>query len=573
MFIFLTIFLFIITAIAMLILRLVRPRLSIQGFLAVVALISGLVLVWIARSDIPTSSSILNWAPDTLFPVSPSLTIDGISWSLSLTMAALAITLTLSSISQVGLSRRGDTTQVENNHPTGEQEATLTIGSPLEPRKAGATIQMPNWLFWIVVLVATSLGLVAVNSGNLLTLIMAWVALDIVELAILIGHSLESEKRERAAITFSAKMAGIVLLLVGGLINWTQSGSFDYSIASSSVTVILVLAAAIRLGVLPPFTTFTHQLRSRQDIATLTFLVPASASYILLIRIASAGTAGAITPYLIALAAVVGVVSGIQWLSSADVEGGKRYWMVGCASMVVICALLGQVGAAIAWSVAGLLSGGLVFSFSIRNRNLIPILVLGIFNLSALPFSPTWQTTFLYQNLVGFSPSLVLNTLFLVLFLCIQATLLAGFTRHLLRGIIPPSDGKSAHIERWVWTVFPIGLLVASGIHFILGIYSLPELSNLSLSSWIIGPIVLLVSALLSYLNYRASGRENVLFQAGKSPFWKKISSNEWIYNLVWKLYRWVSRVSLLISTILEGEGGILWALVLFALIFVFLQR
>jgi hypothetical protein len=28
-----------------------------------------------------------------------------------------------------------------------------------------------------------------------------------------------------------------------------------------------------------------------------------------------------------------------------------------------------------------------------------------------------------------------------------------------------------------------------------------------------------------------------------------------------------------LFSTILEGDGGILWALVLFALIFVFLQR
>ena len=53
MLILLTIFLFIFTSLAMVVLRLVRPRLSIQGFLAVLAVIAGLVMVFLARSDIP----------------------------------------------------------------------------------------------------------------------------------------------------------------------------------------------------------------------------------------------------------------------------------------------------------------------------------------------------------------------------------------------------------------------------------------------------------------------------------------------------------------------------------------
>jgi hypothetical protein len=42
---------------------------------------------------------------------------------------------------------------------------------------------------------------------------------------------------------------------------------------------------------------------------------------------------------------------------------------------------------------------------------------------------------------------------------------------------------------------------------------------------------------------------------------------------LVWKLYHTITRVFSLVSSILEGDGGLLWALVIFALIVIFLQK
>ena len=55
--------------------------------------------------------------------------------------------------------------------------------------------------------------------------------------------------------------------------------------------------------------------------------------------------------------------------------------------------------------------------------------------------------------------------------------------------------------------------------------------------------------------------------------FLDRVFSLEWFYNIIWKLFHLISNTFSLFSTLLEGDGGILWALVLFALILVFLQR
>ena len=363
------------------------------------------------------------------------------------------------------------------------------------------------------------------------------------------------------------------MLLIAGLVIGSQGSAINFSSLSSSTTTILVLAAAIRLGVLPPFITYPHQLHYWKNLTTLLYLIPAAAGYILLVRVASSGAPGAITPYLLSLTVVIGIVSAMRWLTVPDEQKGKRYWMVGCTSLAIASALLGQPGASLAWGIASLLSGGLVFSLIIRHRNLVPILILGIFNLSALPFSATWQSTFLYQSLPGFSFGILLNILLIIGILITQSALLAGFIRHMLREVIPAGEEKHILIERWVWTLYPLGLLLVTIIHLLIGILLLPSLINLPIYAWIIGPFELLLSAMLIYLTYRWGNRKNPIQRLSVSTLSKRIFSNEWLYNLVWNIYRLISRVSTLISKILEGDRGIVWALVLFALIFVFLQR
>ena len=254
--------------------------------------------------------------------------------------------------------------------------------------------QMPNWVFWVAVLVLTSVGLLAVTAGNLLTLVLAWAALDIIELMILMGQLPQSENRERVIIVFTARLAGIVTVLIAGLLLWSQGSTLQLNSIPPSISVILILAAGIRLGVFPPQHLYTRGLPIRSDLATV--ITPDFSS----IMFYSPGSgvqyrelSPSITPYLLGFFTLVGMFAAFRWLGAKDELDGRPYWMLGTASLAIAAAILRSPFACLVWSLASLLSGGLIFSFSLRHRNFIPLIVLGVFNLSTLPFSPTWQGT------------------------------------------------------------------------------------------------------------------------------------------------------------------------------------
>ena len=212
---------------------------------------------------------------------------------------------------------------------------------------------------------------------------------------------------------------------------------------------------------------------------------------------------------------------------------------------------------------------------SIRHKNLIPIAMLGFIGFSALPFSPTWQGTALYYH-AGPSLSItnpILYYIFSIAFLLIHSMLLAGFIRHLLRGVFPSTDRSAEHVERWVWFLQPIGLLFIIVTHFLIGLFMLPNLEDLSFSGWILGAVAVLISGVIWYLPRRSVQGFPRRDQSTKASPLNLFFSFEWLYRLLWRLFRALARLIAFLSTILEGEGGILWALVLFALIFVFLQR
>ena len=574
MLILLTIFLFIFTPLAMLILHWVRPKLSIQGFFAVLALLIAWPMVFLARSDTQHVITLLQWKPESLFPISPSLLIDNISWYFALALTSLSLTVVITSLAQFGQSPKLDQlpTQkiIQVNEDTNTIEGGISSSEPPTAIEGGLT---PDWLLWASILALTSLGLVGVTAGNMLTLLLAWAALDIIKLIILLDQLSQSRTRERIILAFSAKMAGTVTVLMAGIIFWTQGASLSFDAISQPLSTYLILAAGLRLGVLPLHLPFPQGLPIRRGLGTVLRLVPAASSYILLVRVSYVGVTGTVTPYLLSLAILAGLYATVNWLGAKDELNGRPYWILGTASLAIISAILHHPAACLAWSIASLLSGSLIFSMSLRHRKLIPLIVLGVVNLSAIPFSPTWQGTELYQFSSYVPVNLIVYSLFSIFFLLIQSFLLAGFVRHLLRGIFPISDVTPEHIERWVWFLYPIGLILIELIHVVIGYWLYPNLNAVPLSGWIIGPLALIITGLILYINWRYPRSFSYLSRSINTSFWNNLLSLNWLYRLLWKLFRTSSKLFTLISTILEGDGGILWALVLFALIFVFLQR
>jgi hypothetical protein len=574
MLILLTIFLFIIAPVLMLIFHLVRPRFSIQGFLAVFTGLAGWIMVFVGRSDIPRIITLLHWQPVSLFPISPALYVDDISWGFALALVSLSMTALLTSIAQLGQSEISEKSQAQAPSQTDEhrnpsfQDALISLSDKSIDVEVNS-----NWQVWASILVLTGLGLIAVTAGNLLSLLLAWSALDLLELVILLIQVPQSSPRERIILAFSAKLFGLGILLVAILISWSQNTLLTFDKIPITISPLLVVAAGLRLGVLPLHIPLVHRLPINRHLGTLIRLVPAAASYILLIRIADIGITGKIVPYLLAFSILAGAYGGVKWLFSQNELEGRPFWLLGTGSLSIASAILNQPVACLAWAIASLLSGGFIFSKPFRHRNLIPLVALGLFNFSTLPFSPTWQGVTLYQYPSSDPMNQLQFYIFAFFLIATQGLLFAGFFRHALTGFYPNTSQINIRVERWVWFLYPVGLLFALSSHLLLGVLFLPNWSQIPLLDWIIGPLAIIIAGVFIYFLWKSPHAFQPATRSDLSYFWNSFISLEWLYRYLWKLFRSIARIFTLISNILEGEGGIIWALVLFALIFVLIKR
>lgn len=560
----------------MLILHLARPKFSIQGFLAVLAVLAGWVMVLFARQDIPRTITLLQWQPAIFFPNSPSLLIDDISWYFAFALITLALSSIVTSIAHSGESHQSERNLNGKRIEVIEvQEQTEKKTPPSKPIIINENKSRSNWQAWVGILVLTSLGLVAVTAGNMLTMLLAWAALDILELFIVLSQVLESKARERIILAFSIRMTAIGLVILAGIDAWSHGMQLSFNDIDQITSIYLLLAAGLRFGIFPIQLPYMDKLPHKREFGTILQLVPAAAGLILIVRVASIGILGTISPLLLGLTALIGFYAGIQWMRSKDEIKGMRYWVFGTAALAIASAILNNPSASIAWSIGSLLSGGLIFLLFIHHKNLIPIAFLGFISFSALPFSPTWLGTNLY-TLSGVPSTTITPLLFYLLslfFLLTHSLLLAGFIRHILRGIYPHEQQNNEHVERWVWFLFPVGLIFILVAHFLIGVLQYPKLSDIYVSGWIMGGVAVIFSGVIWFFYNRYLQNSSHRDQPTRTSPFSKLISLEWLFQLFGILFHSLSRFVALISTILEGDGGILWAFVLFALIIVFLLR
>jgi hypothetical protein len=492
----------------MVVIRLVRPRFAYFWLTAALSALLALPLVLLVQNRLPLRIDLAGWQPQELLHSSPVLIFDSVSWSFALALSTLMLVNILTAIAR--------------------------------PSEA-------NWQAWAGGLAITAFGLLAVLAGNLVTLLMTWAAIDVLDLVISLKHILESRTRERIALAFAARAAGILLLLWAWIEIPPGQSMTTLTAIPENISIYLLLAASLRLGVLPPQMPFSGEIPKRRGLSTLLNLVTAAAALMLLARVAANGAPANLKTSLLALATLSSLYAGIAWLNAGSESEGRPYWILGGACLAFTAAVLGQPAASLAWSLATLLSGGLLFLVSASHRLLLPLLVLGLLGFTGLPFTPAWQGVRLFS-----AP----YSIWLVLFLISHALLLAGYLRHSLRAGFPLQG-----VERWVWIIYPWGLLLLPAAHNLITWWghSSGEFPQL-LSSW---PAFL--SAALVGILYAADRRGYVLPTQWLSNAQNFLSFN-WLYRALWSLYHSIGRAVRSINLILEGEGGILWTLLLLTL-------
>jgi len=492
----------------MVVIRLVRPRFAYYWLTAALSALFAWPLVLLAQAGLPFRIDLAGWQPQELLHSSPALIFDPVSWSFALALSTLIVANILTAIAR--------------------------------PSEA-------NWQAWAGSLAISAFGMLAVLAGNLVTLLMAWAAMDVLDLVISLRHILDSRTRGRITLAFTTRAAGILLLLWAWIAIPSGRSTLSWADIPAEISLYLLLAASLRLGVLPLQVPFSGEIPNRRGLSTLLSLATAAAALMLLARVAVNGAPEDLRTGLLALATLSSLYAGIAWLNAGDELKGRPFWILGGACLAFAAAVRGLPAASLAWSLATLLSGGLLFLVSAYQRLILVLLVAGLLGFSGLPFTPAWQGVRLFSAPFSF---------WLVFFLFGHALLLAGYLRHSLR-----AGAALQGVERWVWIIYPWGLIWLPITHNLITWWGHTRVEFPQLfSSW---PAVL--SAALVGILYVADRLGYVLPEKWLSNAQAFLSFN-WLYRILWSLYHSLGRAVRFVNLILEGEGGILWTLLLLTL-------
>ncbi len=468
-----------------------------------------LVAVFLWQLFIPSSFTIPAWQTNSIESLSPTWLADRTSWPYTLALAALAAAVIWTSV-----------VRAEN-----------------------------DGLSWAGTLVLAALGIFAVTAQNPLTLVLVWSAIDLVELVITLRSTTGEQQNQAVIISFAARVAGTAMVLWASLVAVARGGSLDFRFITAPMGVYLLIACGLRLGVLPLNLPYEQENILRRGFGTTLRLVSVAASLSLLSRIPPESIASTLLPYLLLLAGILALYTSWMWLRASDEIVGRPFWVLGMASLSVAASLRGNPTGSIGWGVSLVLCGGLLFLFSARQRSILWLPFIGLWGLTALPFSPS-ASSWLSGNQNSW--------LFILIFLPAQALLIAGFIRHALH----PGETSLESQAKWVKVLYPTGLFILAGTSILLGLWGWVGAKTIGV--WWASIAALSMAAGLSVYALTVLPR---LALTGVSTQWSRRLRLDWLFKLLSKLYRSIKWVTDLITSSLEGEGGVLWSLLLLALI------
>jgi len=505
------------TTLALLTLRFFVPGFRYNWWIATGGGLAAWISVFAWQLQLPIVLQLPAWQPSQLFLQSPTFIADGVAWAFSLSIVALCLAIIVTSV-------------VRSNFP-----------SPMN---------------WASTLTFASLGVLAATADNPLTLVLIWAAIDLAELISQIRIVEDPKLSERVVIAFASRVAGTLVLLWADMTSAANNAPFDFRSAPPQVGIFLILAAGLRLGVLPLHLPYPSESTIRRGFGTGLRMISASASLILLTRIPTTSFVSPYTPYIFLLVAFAAVYGSWMWLRAPDELNGRPYWLIGMGSLAIAAALRGNPLGAAAWGCALLLAGSTLFLSSEPLRWLARLSLAGTLALSALPLSLTATG---WNNAGSFW-----FTLPILVFA--QAMLLAGYIRHSQRILT-----RTSYEDQPIWgrNVYPIGILILLLTSLLLGFFGWG--GALQFGTWIAGLAASLLSLGLLWLTPRLRILNPVRahWVRPSSPGWL-----DWMYQGLWAFYRQLGRLSTLFTNVLEGESGIMWTLLFLALfISIFSQR
>ncbi len=505
------------TAAAVLILRAWRPRFRFGWLSAVAATAVAWLIVWVWHAQLPLSVDLPFWRISDLSATSPAFSVDDLSWLYAVSLVALALASLLT---------------------------------------APARASFPSSSSWAITLGLTGLALLAVTASNPITLLLIWAALDFLELAAMLRWTRGQQAIGRAIGVFSVRASGSLVLMLAQVVGAQPGTVIDFRSIPTQADSLLLIAAALHVGVLPFPLPYFSETALRRGTGTTMRLVSAAASLVLLSRIGAGSIPAPAGTLLLLLCGAAAAYTSWMWLRAPDEIAGRSYWIIGLACFSIASALQGNPTGAAGWGVALLLTGGILFLSSVQQVLLSRVAWIGAWTLSTLPFSLT-ASAWINQN--G-----VLN-LALPVFIVCQALLLAGYLRRAAR---PSIHVRLESQPAWVRSIYPAGIWILLAVQLVLGLWGWGGAAQIG--AWIAGGAAALVTFGLLWIVPRVPALNPIpmqdLPQYAERPL-------DRLYDALATASRGIQSLTVTITRTLEGQAGIMWSLVLLILFISLIAR
>jgi hypothetical protein len=525
--------LLLLAALAILILDRLRPKFGTSWLIAsLTTFLAWLVLVFL-RLRLPTELALFSWESIELNLIGDfSLLLDYDSWPYVISMITIALAVILTDAART----RYDST----------------------PRA------------WSASLVITALGLLALQSGTSLTLMVAWVVVDLLELFYLLRLEDADQFHLRIILSYGVRTASILSLALATTQVWELGGPFDLTQIPPRTGFFFLLAAGLRLGVLPLNLPFLQEPGLRRGAGNIIRLAPVASSLCLLARLPQDLLPLELmrwTPLFRGLLAVAALYAALRWLQAGDAIDGRSFWIIAWSSLATVSVLNGAPGASLAWGTTLLLPGSLLFLYYPRIQRMNFLINFGLIGLIGLPFTP------LASGWAG----LAVNgfTFWTALFTLAHAVMILGYLNRALQ-----PGGAPGVLESWARLVYPLGMIIIIQAIVMLGLIGWP--GSLTLGQWWLPLISLLLLAAAVYTYRRlgaqahsiqlpASSRLNKIID-WLSPRLEPIFRMDWLYQVLWQANNVIGKILRAFSTIIESEGGMLWTILLLVLLIAILN-
>jgi hypothetical protein len=502
-------------AAALLALRRLRPAFAYHWLVAVLTALAAWVGVLVSRAWLPRGLVWMTWEAGLPAPLALRLQFDPTSWGYALALATLLLTTLLTSA-----ARSSQTSQ------------------PRPP----ATVLASG-------LALTALCLLAAAAGDLVTLQLAWAGALLLEwLAWLPQVSSPAEARQ-FGVEAGLRLLSLLLLLGGSLSALLDPANPDGFGVPPAAAGLLIAAAGLRLGALPPHSPPTRRIAVPPALDPLLRLAPCAPALLLLSRLAEAQQSQP-AGLLLALILLASWRAGWILIAGRDEPLSRLEWIPAAGSLALAAAFYAQPEAAFAWGLTLLFLGGTFLQDALRPRWLRPLFWLAALSLASLAFTPTWAGAALYDN-PGIAPLLLLGG---------QGLLVAGW-------LIQTSAARAgAGPERWLSALYAAGLalgpLMLFGVTFsAFGAFPAGWLARVSLGNLLPGALAagltLLILGLRSLIPRRFGSTAGGL---------RALLGFEWLYQRLPALGKPLQSGLQFFNRILEGQAGMIWAFLLLVL-------